>query len=509
MFNKILIANRGAIACRIIRTLRRIGIKSVAVYTEADTLSRHVSDADEAFCIGGDAAADSYLRADKILSVARQSGSQAIHPGYGFLSENAAFAGQCTAQHIAFIGPTAQQICIFGLKHTARELAVQNRIPLLPGTGLLNGLDEALHAAAHIGYPVMLKSTAGGGGIGMRLCWNKAELSDAYEAVQFLAQTHFNDAGIFLEKYVEQARHIEVQIFGDGAGNVIALGERDCSMQRRNQKVVEETPAPNLVPGHRKALHDAAIRLGKAVNYLSAGTVEFLVDASSGAFYFLEVNTRLQVEHGVTEMVTGIDLVEWMVRQASGNLPPLDSLAIQPAGHSIQVRLYAENPGKDFQPASGLLTDVQFPSTARIETWVESGVEVTPYYDPMLAKIIVHESTREQAIAALQNALDQTVIQGIETNRDYLGQILDSTAFREGRHNTRSLDGFSYHAQTVDVLSPGVQTTVQDYPGRLGYWQIGVPPSGPMDALAFRLANQLVGNSPDQAGFEITFPDPR
>ena len=326
--------------------------------------------------------------------------------------------------------------------------------------------------------------------------------------MQFLAQTHFNDAGIFLEKYVEQARHIEVQIFGDGAGNVIALGERDCSMQRRNQKVVEETPAPNLVPGHRKALHDAAIRLGKAVNYLSAGTVEFLVDASSGAFYFLEVNTRLQVEHGVTEMVTGIDLVEWMVRQASGNLPPLDSLAIQPAGHSIQVRLYAENPGKDFQPASGLLTDVQFPSTARIETWVESGVEVTPYYDPMLAKIIVHESTREQAIAALQNALDQTVIQGIETNRDYLGQILDSTAFREGRHNTRSLDGFSYHAQTVDVLSPGVQTTVQDYPGRLGYWQIGVPPSGPMDALAFRLANQLVGNSPDQAGFEITFSGP-
>ena len=508
MFNKILIANRGAIACRIMRTLRRIGIKSVAVYTEADALSRHVSKADEAFCIGDGAAADSYLRTDKILSVARQSGSQAIHPGYGFLSENAAFAGQCKAHHICFIGPAAEHIRTFGRKHTARELAVQNRIPLLPGTGLLNGLDEALHAATHIGYPVMLKSTAGGGGIGMRLCWNKAELSDAYEAVQFLAQTHFNDAGIFLEKYVEQARHIEVQIFGDGAGNVIALGERDCSMQRRNQKVVEETPAPNLVPGHRKALHDAAIRLGKAVNYLSAGTVEFLVDASSGAFYFLEVNTRLQVEHGVTEMVTGIDLVEWMVRQASGNLPPLDSLAIQPAGHSIQVRLYAENPGKDFQPASGLLTDVQFPSTARIETWVESGVEVTPYYDPMLAKIIVHESTREQAIAALQNALDQTVIQGIETNQDYLGQILDSTAFPEGRHNTRSLDGFSYHAQTVDVLSPGVQTTVQDYPGRLGYWQIGVPPSGPMDALAFRLANQLVGNSPDQAGFEITFSGP-
>ncbi|MCC6922643.1 MAG: urea carboxylase [Nitrosomonas sp.] len=508
MFNKILIANRGAIACRIIRTLRRIGVKSVAVYTDADALSRHVTEADEAFCIGDGAVADSYLRTDKILDVARQTGSQAIHPGYGFLSENADFAEQCATHQIRFIGPTAEQIRIFGLKHTARELATKNQVPLLPGTGLLNHLDEALHTAGHIGYPVMLKSTAGGGGIGMRLCWNKTELTEAYDAVKFLAQNHFKDAGIFLEKYIEQARHIEVQIFGDGKGGVIALGERDCSMQRRNQKVIEETPAPNLSADLRQALIDAAIRLGKSINYQSAGTVEFLVDAVSNTFYFLEVNTRLQVEHGVTEMVTGVDLVEWMVRQASADLPPLETCKINVKGSAIQVRLYAENPAINFQPSSGLITDVRFPATARVETWIERGIDISPFYDPMLAKIIVHEPAREQAISAMQQALDQVIVQGIETNLEYLTQILGSTAFHAGQHNTRFLDSFRYYPHTIDVLSPGVQTTIQDYPGRLGYWQIGVPPSGPMDALAFRLANQLVGNSPDKAGLEITFSGP-
>ncbi|MCB1984242.1 MAG: urea carboxylase [Burkholderiales bacterium] len=508
MFEKILIANRGAIACRIIRTLRRIGVNSVAVYTEADAMSRHVSEADEAYCIGDGPAADSYLRADKILAIAQQAKVQAVHPGYGFLSENADFADQCALQHIRFIGPTAQQMRVFGLKHTARELALENKVPLLPGTGLLNGLDEALHAAAHIGYPVMLKSTAGGGGIGMRLCWNKNELTEAYEAVKFLAQQNFSDAGVFLEKYIEDARHIEVQIFGDGKGKVIALGERDCSMQRRNQKVVEETPAANLTTQLRCALNEAAVRLGESVRYQSAGTVEYIVDAASGEFYFLEVNTRLQVEHGITEAVTGIDLVEWMVRQACGELPPLDSFEIRPAGSAIQARIYAENPAQDFQPSSGMLTAVRFPSNVRIETWVDSGTEVTPYYDPMLAKIIVHESTREQAITTLLQALDDTALHGIETNRDYLRQIIGSAAFYEGRYGTRYLNGFHYHAQTIDVLSPGVQTTIQDYPGRLGYWHIGVPPSGPMDALAFRLANRLVNNAEGQAGLEITFSGP-
>lgn len=508
MFEKVLIANRGAIASRIIRTLRRMGVKNVAVYTDADALSRHVLEADEAYCIGNGVAAESYLRVDKILEVAKHTGAEAIHPGYGFLSEKADFAEQCAANGICFIGPSAQQMRDFGLKHTARELALQNWMPLLPGTGLLESVEDALHQAAHIGYPVMLKSTAGGGGIGMRLCWNKDELSGAYESVKYLAQNNFKDAGLFLEKYVENARHIEVQIFGDGKGGVIALGERDCSMQRRNQKVIEETPAPHLTSHLRQALLDAAVRLGKAVNYQSAGTVEYIFDASTGEFYFLEVNTRLQVEHGVTEEVMGIDLVEWMVRQAAGDLPPLDSFNLKPRGASIQVRVYAENPARDFQPSCGMLTAAEFPSTVRVETWVERGVEVSPFYDPMLAKIIVHATDREQAIARLLAALDATTLQGIETNLDYLKQILDGTAFRGGWYTTNFLNGFCYAAETIDVLASGVQTTIQDYPGRIGYWNVGVPPSGPMDSLAFRLANRLVNNTEDKAELEITLAGP-
>jgi len=508
MFTKVLIANRGAIACRIIRTLRRLNAASVAVYTEADALSRHAAEADEAYCIGEGIAAESYLRTDKILAIAQKTGAQAIHPGYGFLSENADFAEQCAVHGICFIGPTPQQMRAFGLKHTARALALENQVPLLPGTGLLQNLDDACHQAKHIGYPVMLKSTAGGGGIGMRLCWNEGELTGAYQSVKDLAQNNFKDAGLFLEKFVDQARHIEVQIFGDGKGQVVALGERDCSMQRRNQKVIEETPASNLTPQLRRALWDTAVRLGQAVRYQSAGTVEFIVDAVSNEFYFLEVNTRLQVEHGVTEEVTGIDLVEWMVRQAAGDLPPLDSFTIQPSGASIQARVYAENPAKDFQPSSGTLTAAEFSAAARVETWIERGIEVSAFYDPMLAKIIVHAPDREKAIARLQAALQNSSLQGIETNLDYLQQILHSTAFQNGRYTTGFLNGFHYRAHSIDVLSPGVQTTIQDYPGRLGYWQVGVPPSGPMDALAFRLANRLVNNSADKAALEMTLTGP-
>lgn len=508
MFDKVLIANRGAIACRIIRTLRRMHVKSVAVYTEADALSRHVTEADEAYCIGSGLAAESYLRTDKILEVAQQSGAQAIHPGYGFLSEKADFAEQCATHGICFIGPTPQQMRAFGLKHTARALALENQVPLLPGTGLLENLEAACHQAKHIGYPVMLKSTAGGGGIGMRLCWNQDELAGAYESVKTLAQNNFKDAGLFLEKYVNQARHIEVQIFGDGKGQVVALGERDCSMQRRNQKVVEETPAPNLAPHLRQALLDTAVRLGKAINYQSAGTVEYIFDAANGQFYFLEVNTRLQVEHGVTEEVTGIDFVEWMVQQAAGDLPALDSFNIKPSGASIQVRVYAENPAKDFQPSSGTLTAAEFPAAARVETWVEQGTDVSAFYDPMLAKIIVHAPKREIAIEKLLTALDHTSLHGIETNLAYLKQILQSIAFRSGQPSTQFLNGFHYLAHSIDVLSAGVQTMIQDYPGRIGYWNVGVPPSGPMDSLAFRLANRLVNNPHDSAGLEITLAGP-
>lgn len=508
MFTKVLIANRGAIACRIMRTLRHMGIKSVALFTKVDALSRHVLDADESICIGEGLSSESYLNVEKVLEAARQTGTQAIHPGYGFLSENAAFAEQCAASGICFLGPTPEQMRAFGLKHTARGLAQQFRVPLLPGTGLLEDVEAALHSARHIGYPVMLKSTAGGGGIGMRLCWNQQELNNAYESVKNLAQSNFSDAGLFLEKYIDQARHIEVQIFGDGQGNVIALGERDCSMQRRNQKVIEETPAPNLAPSVREALLETAVRLGKSVQYQSAGTVEYIYDAADEQFYFLEVNTRLQVEHGVTEMVTGVDLVEWMVLQGAGELPPLDSFAIQPRGAAIEARVYAENPAKDFQPSSGLLSAVGFPAGVRVETWVESGCEISAFYDPMIAKIIVHADSRAHAIEQLGGALNDTLLYGIETNQNYLKQILLNTAFRDGQVSTQFLSGFHYRAYTLDVLSAGVQTTVQDYPGRLGYWNVGVPPSGPMDNLAFRLANRLVGNSDNAAGLEITLAGP-
>ncbi|KAF0204957.1 MAG: urea [Gallionellaceae bacterium] len=508
MFNKVLIANRGAIACRIIRTLKKMGIQSVAVYSEADARSLHVQMADEAVCIGAAAAAESYLRGEHILEVARKLGAQAIHPGYGFLSENAAFAEQCAEVGVVFIGPTPDQMRRFGLKHTAREIAEQNGVPLLPGSGLLGDVAHAYAEALRIGYPVMIKSTAGGGGIGMRLCWSADELSEAFQSVERLARANFKDAGIYLEKYVEHARHIEVQLFGDGKGTVIALGERDCSVQRRNQKVIEETPAPNLTPEVRKHLLETAVRLGEAVAYQSAGTVEFVFDALNGEFYFLEVNTRLQVEHGVTEEVTGVDLVEWMVLQAADELHSLQEVQIRPKGASIQVRLYAEDPNKNFQPSSGVLSGVEFCVDARNETWVERGSEVPPYYDPMIAKIIVKGTNRESALEKMRDVLDDTRVDGIETNLEYLRQIVADRVFIEGRQTTRYLNGFHYQPNTIDVLEPGVQSTIQDHPGRLGYWNIGVPPSGPMDALAFRLSNQLLGNVEEAAGLELTVSGP-
>jgi urea carboxylase len=508
MFSKVLIANRGAIACRIIRTLKTLGVRSVAVYSEADAQARHVREADEAYLLGPAPAAESYLRADRILQIAKDCGAQAIHPGYGFLSENPAFAEACGAAGIAFIGPTPRQMRAFGLKHTARELAQARGVPLLPGSGLLLDVAQATAEAARIGYPVMLKSTAGGGGIGMRLVWNDAELRDAFESVGRLAQANFKDAGLFLEKYVEQARHIEVQVFGDGAGGVIALGERDCSVQRRNQKVIEETPAPGLSDAQRTELHATAVRLAQAVDYRSAGTVEFVYDAASGAFYFLEVNTRLQVEHGVTEQVCGVDLVAWMLQLAAGDLPPLATLQPVPQGASIQVRLYAEDPAKNFQPSAGLLTDVVFAPRARVDSWVERGTEVPAWYDPMLAKLIVTADTREQALAQLEDALDATRLAGIETNLGYLRQVVRDPVFREGRQVTRFLSTFEFRPRTIDVLEPGVQTSVQDWPGRQGYWAVGVPPSGPMDAHAHRMANRLVGNASDAAALEITLAGP-
>lgn len=509
MFKKVLIANRGEIACRVIRTLKQMGIQSVAVYSQPDSGARHVLDADEAICIGPAPAAESYLNADKILQVAIETGAEAIHPGYGFLSENADFAEKCEANGIAFIGPTPQQMRYFGLKHTARALAEKNGVPLLPGTGLLASIEEAHLNAEKIGYPVMLKSTAGGGGIGMQLIWKKDELNAAYESVQRLSQANFKESGIYLEKYVQAARHIEVQIFGNGLGKVIALGERDCSVQRRNQKVIEETPAPHIVDEVRQSLSATAVKLGCALNYRSAGTVEFVYDNDSGQFYFLEVNTRLQVEHGVTELVTGVDLVEWMIRIASGETNALDAYSHNPSGHAIQVRLYAEDPNKNFQPSSGVLTQVKFSSVARNDTWVETGSEVSPFYDPLIAKVLVYAPDRDGAVAKMRTALVETSLYGIETNLEYLRQVLMDSVFPAGRQITRYLNGFNYKPRTLDVQDGGVMTTIQDYPGRTGYWAVGVPPSGPMDHLAFRFANKIVSNAEGVAALEMTLIGPR
>jgi urea carboxylase len=506
MFDKVLIANRGEIACRIIRTLRRLKIGSVAVYSDADRNSLHVAQADESVRLGAGPAAETYLRQDKMLDAARATGAAAIHPGYGFLSENSGFAAACHAAGIVFIGPTPAQIRDFGLKHLARDLARRNGVPLLPGSGLLTNLEEAGDEAARIGYPVMLKSTAGGGGIGMQLVRQEPELAEAFHAVERMAKKNFSRGGLFLEKYIERARHIEVQIFGDGAGHVIALGERDCSAQRRNQKLIEETPAPGLSDALRQRLFASAIRLGEAVDYQSAGTVEFVFDAVTEEFYFLEVNTRLQVEHGVTEEVTGVDLVEWMIRQAAND--DFELKTPQAQGASIQVRLYAEDPARQFRPSTGLLTHARFAANARVETWVEDGSLITPLYDPLLAKIITVGADRAAALSRMQEALAGTVIGGIESNLDYLRQLSLDPVFVSGGMTTRALDAFAYAPRTLEVLTAGTQTTIQDYPGRLGFWNVGVPPSGPMDSLSFRLANRALGNPVTAAALEITVSGP-
>ena len=513
MFEKVLIANRGAIAVRIQRTLRRLGIATVAVYADADVDSLHVSGADEAISLGDGGASETYLNIERLLAIAAETGAQAIHPGYGFLSENPAFVDACEAAGIAFLGPTADQMRDFGLKHRARMLADLAGVPMLPGSGLLRDEAAALQAADRAGYPVMLKATAGGGGIGMQLCHDAAELSAAFAKVKRLGASHFADDGVFLEKFIASARHIEVQVFGDGQGKALALGERDCSSQRRNQKVVEECPAPNLSEETRQALHRTAERLLASVDYRSAGTVEFIVDQKTEDFYFLEVNTRLQVEHGVTEEVYGVDLVEWMLRQAAGEGVSLAAMreALLPNGHAIQVRLYAEDPYRDFQPSAGTLTEIVWPEAAgdlRIDHWIEPGIEISPWFDPMLAKVIVHAATRELAFDRMQQVLSATQLYGCETNLSYLRELVRDPILLSGRVTTRYLNDFSVVPSRIDVVAGGTQTTVQDARGRRGYWHVGVPPSGPFDGYSLRLGNRLLGNPEDAAGIEITLQGP-
>ncbi|MEM9085126.1 MAG: urea carboxylase [Pseudomonadota bacterium] len=504
----VLVANRGAIATRIIRTLKKMGLKSVAIYSEADAGSLHVAQADEVVCVGPAPAAESYLNVEAIIAAAKQTGATLIHPGYGFLAENADFAEACAANGIGFIGPSPDNIRTFGLKHSARALAEANGVPLAPGTNLLTDADEAAAAANDIGYPIMLKATAGGGGIGMRVCENEGDVREGFETVARLGKGNFGDAGVFLERFIAEARHIEVQVFGDGEGRVMPLGERDCSLQRRNQKVVEEAPAPALSDEVRAGLIAAAVRLAEGAKYKSAGTVEFLFDPASQEYYFLEMNTRLQVEHGVTEEVMGLDLVEWMIRGACGDFAMLEREPPKPNGHAVQVRLYAEDPAQDYRPTTGTITNLIFPKAIRADTWCEPGSEVSAWYDPMIAKLITHADTREAAIGGMQHALDESRLDGIETNLRWLRDVVRNAEFGAGQVHTKLLEGIDYAPASFRVVSGGTATSVQDWPGRQGMWDVGVPPCGPMDDYSLRLGNRVLGNPEGTAGLEVTFTGP-
>ena len=443
MFEKILIANRGEIACRVIRTCRRLGIASVAVYSEADAAALHVRLADEAYCIGGPAPADSYLRGDAVIQAALGSGAQAIHPGYGFLSENAAFAEAVAAAGLVFIGPGAGSMRRMGSKAGAKQLMAQAGVPVVPG---YNGEDQALatlsREAARTGFPLMVKAAHGGGGKGMRVVHRLEDFVPALESCQREALGAFGRDRVLLERYVSSPRHIEIQVFGDTHGNVIHLNERECSAQRRYQKVLEESPSPFLTPQLRQAMGEAAVLAARAIDYVNAGTVEFIVDPD-GAFYFMEINTRLQVEHPVTEVVTGLDLVEWQLRVAAGEPLPLAQEQVPQQGHAIEVRLYAEDPESGFLPASGTLRALQLPPTSahvRIDAGVEAGDTVTVFYDPMIAKLIVHDADRARALARLRGALAQCHVAGTKTNLGFLEALARHPAVVEARIDTGYLD---------------------------------------------------------------------
>ena len=511
-FDTVLVANRGEIARRVIRTARTLGLRTVAVYSAADRAAPHVREADEAVLIGPARPQDSYLNADAILAAAKSAGAGAIHPGYGFLSENAGFARAVEKAGIAFAGPTPEQLEAFGDKHTARELARAADVPLLAGTGLLATAEDAVEQARSIGFPVMVKATGGGGGIGLQACADEAAVAEAFARVQRLAAANFGAGGVFLERLVRPARHVEVQVFGDGTGRVALLGDRDCSLQRRNQKVIEEAPAPGLPPTLRRRLHQAARDLAASVAYRSAGTVEFVYDPARREASFLEVNARLQVEHPVTEEVYGVDLVEQMLRLAG--LGP-DGVARFAAsrhvarGHAVEARVYAEDPGRGGAPSPGLVTSVTFPDgPVRIDAWIEAGLEVSPHYDPMIAKIIARGADRDEALAALAGALTVTRVDGVATNLGLLRAVAARPDVRAVAHSTSTLDGVTDPEPRIDVLEPGALTTVQDWPGRLGYWQVGVPPSGPMDEVSLREANLAVGNPEGAAALEITATGP-
>ncbi|MBC8624817.1 MULTISPECIES: acetyl-CoA carboxylase biotin carboxylase subunit [Bacillus] len=433
MFQKLLIANRGEIALRIIRTCKRLGIQTAAVYSEADAESLHVKAADEAWLIGKPRVSESYLNIEKIIETSKKAGVCAIHPGYGLLSENSRFAERCLQENITFIGPPADVIAKMGSKIEARLAMEQAGIPVVPGvTKSLAGLNEAKALAESIGYPVMLKASFGGGGIGMQLIRNEGELAKAYEGSQKRAADFFGDGAMYIEKYIEDARHIEIQILTDEYGNAVYLWERDCSIQRRQQKIIEEAPAPLFDENMRVKLGEAAVKAALSIGYANAGTIEFLVD-SKNHFYFLEMNTRLQVEHPVTEEITGLDIVEEQLNIAAGKALPYKQKDIRRDGHAIEVRICAEDP-KTFFPSPGRITDLKLPEhpNVRHECAAAPGMNITPYYDPMIAKMIVKGNSRDEAIRTLAEALSQYQVKGIKTNIPLLEDIVRSDEFRKG-----------------------------------------------------------------------------
>jgi propionyl-CoA carboxylase alpha chain len=438
LFKKILIANRGEIACRVVRTARRMGIATVAVYSEADAEALHVREADESLLIGPAPSSQSYLDIGKIVAACRQTGAEAVHPGYGFLSENADFAKALEKAGIVFIGPPAKAIASMGDKIEAKKLAVASGVATVPGhDGVVASAEDAVKIARRIKYPVMLKAAAGGGGKGMRVAASDAQLREGFRLASSEAKSAFGDARLFLEKYIEQPRHIEIQVLADAFGNVVHLFERECSIQRRHQKVIEEAPSPLLDTKTRAAMGDAAVKLAKAVGYRSAGTVEFIVDRKMN-FYFLEMNTRIQVEHPVTEMVTGLDLVELMIRVAAGETLPLKQDDLRLKGHAIEARLYAEDPKRDFLPSPGRLKRYAEPAGEgiRVDSGVYEGAEISVHYDPMIAKLVAYGETRELATTRLGAALDGFVVAGVSNNLDFLAAILRRDAFRKGNLST-------------------------------------------------------------------------
>ena len=463
MFSKILIANRGEIACRVIRTAKRLGIKTVAIYSDADAAAVHVRMADEAVRVGTAPSTDSYLRIDRVLEAIKSTGAQAVHPGYGFLSENAEFARALEKAGVAFIGPGIEAINSMGDKIASKKLAAKAGVNTIPGyTDVIKDADHAVKVSAEIGYPVMLKASAGGGGKGMRVVWNDAECREAFDSTRAEARSSFGDDRVFAEKFIEQPRHIEIQILADKQGNTIYLGERECSIQRRHQKVIEEAPSPFLDEATRRAMGEQAVALARAVNYESAGTVEFVVDAERN-FYFLEMNTRLQVEHPVTELVTGQDLVEHMIRVANGERLSLTQDDVKLTGWALEARVYAEDPFRGFLPSIGRLSRYRLPresASVRVDSGIEEGSEVSMFYDPMIAKLITYGDTRDAAIAKMRDALDEYYIRGVSHNISFLNALISHPRFQEGRLTTNFIaeefpDGFdASHVPSADPMVP-------------------------------------------------------